>query len=161
MRELVRRKIGINTHWLILVLMVVPSSLTASALYTKKQVVAYGKALDVAKLDPTLRSQRLDEWMRSGPAHLEKVTWEMSDCDLKPSGSPNYVAPMCVKVRIFRGNVAGWIIITIGTFRAGIRGEPHLDHIFVVSANGGGAPDSSNLSDLPRLLDAASSAGGR
>ena len=149
-----------NSRWLMIVLILLPSSLTANTRYTEKQVVRYAKSLDVATLDATLSSQRLDEWLRSGPAHLEKVTWEIS-CDLKDPQTPNGDPPMCVKVRIFRGNVAGWIIITVGTFRAGMRGDPHLDHIFVVSANGGGAPDSSNLSDLPRLLDAASSTAGR
>jgi len=149
-----------NTRCLMIVLILVPSSLSANTRSTERQVVSYAKGLNVAKLDSTLSSQRLDEWLRLGPAHLEKVTWEIS-CDLKDPQTPNSDPTMCVKVRIFRGNVAGWIIITVGTFRAGIRGEPHLDHIFVAFGNGGRAPDSSNLSDLPRLLDAASSTGGR
>src|SRR5580693_8890891 len=118
-----------NTHWLMIALMLVPSSLTANARYSEKQVVLYSKALDVTRLDPTLSSQRLDEWLRSGPAHLEIVTWTMSDCDLKPSGSPNYVAPLCVKVRFTRGNVGGRAVITIGTYRSGITGTPRLKDI--------------------------------
>ena len=95
------------------------------------------------------------------PAHHETVTWKMSDCDLKPSGSPNHVAPLCVKVRYTRGNVGGWAVITIGTFRSGISGTPHLEYIMVRSGDLD-FHDSEKLSDLPRLLDDASaSTGGR
>ncbi len=161
MRELVRRKIDMNTRWLMIVLMMVPSTLAANALYTEKQLVVYVKALDVAKLDPTLPSQRLDEWLRSGPAHLETVIWKMSDCDLKPTGSPNYVAPLCVKARYTRGNVGGWFIITIGTFRNGISGTPHFEYFVVWPKGRLDSQDSEKLSDLPRLLNnALSSTGG-
>ena len=156
MRELVSRKIVMNTHWLMIVLMVVPSFLTANASSTAKQVVVYAKALDVSKLDPTLFSQRLDERLRSGPAHVETVTWTMSDCDLKPSGSPNYVAPLCVRVGFLRGNVGGRAIITIGTFRNGISGTPHFANILVSTKGKLNFHYSEKLSDLPRLLDDAS-----
>jgi len=142
-------------------LLLAASSLSAKARVTEQQVVTYAKAIDVAKLDPTLPSQRLDKWLQSGPAHLDTVTWEMSDCDLKGPDDPSYVAPLCVKVRIKRGNVGGWIIITVGTFRDGITGAPHVVYVFA------GPPDvftrtpaipvptSENLSALPRLLDEA------
>jgi hypothetical protein len=162
MRKLVSRKINMNTRWLMFVLMMVTSTLTANALYTEKQLVAYAKALDVSKLDPTLSSQRLDEWLRSGPVHVEITTWTMSDCDLKPSGSPNYVAPLCVKVRFTRGNVGGRAVITIGTFQNGISGTPHFENILVASKGKLDFHYSEKLSDLPRLLDDASaSTGGR
>ena len=41
--------------------------------YTSRGVVLYAKALDVTALDPTLSHQRLDEWLRSGPAHVMTV----------------------------------------------------------------------------------------
>jgi hypothetical protein len=161
MQELVRRKIDMNTRWLMIVLMVVPSTLTANALFTEKQVVAYAKALDVAKLDATLSSQRFDEWLRSGPAHIETAIWEVGGCDLKDPPNP---APLCVKIRLTRGNAGGWLIIKVGTFREGIKGVPHLEQIFIGSSKGF-APDSDRLdklSDLPRLLDEVSATtGGR
>src|SRR5690348_4489983 len=52
--------------------------------YTSRGVVLYAKALDVTALDPTLSHQRLDEWLRSGAAHMMTVRWAPSDCDLKP-----------------------------------------------------------------------------
>jgi hypothetical protein len=143
-----------KTQWRVIVLLLLTSSLTAAARFTEKQVVSYAKALDVAKLDPALPSERLDEWMRSGPAHLDTVTWEMSDCDLK-GGNPNVPAPLCAKIRFTRGSAGGWVIITVGTFRDGIKGAPHVEDIFVGSQNGG-EPDSIKLSDIPRLLDDAS-----
>ena len=129
--------------------------LTAKQRVTAQQVVRYVKALDVTKLDSTLPSQRLDEWLRLGPAHIESEQWEMSDCDLKPDASdPNGVAPLCAKVRFVRGNAKGWLIIRVGTFRDGIRGTPTLDYIFIDSDKVS-APGSVKLSDLPGLLEKA------
>ena len=140
----------------IAILLMLPGTLTAKQRVTAQQVVRYVKALDVTKLDSTLPSQRLDEWLRSGPAHIESEQWEMSDCDLKPDASnPNYVAPLCAKVLFTRGNSRGWVIITVGTFRDGIQGVPHVDHIFVES-DSGSVPDSNKLSDLPKLLEKVS-----
>jgi hypothetical protein len=145
-----------KTQGLMIVLLLFPFSSTANAHYTDKQVVSYTKALDVAKLDPALSSQRLDEWLRSGPAHIETATWEVGGCDLKYPPNP---APLCVKIRLMRGNVGGWLIIEVGTFREGIKGVPHLEQIFVGSSKGF-APDSDRLdklSGLPRLLEEVSS----
>lgn len=36
--------------------------------YHEKQVIAYAKGVDVAELDPSLRSQRLGDWLDAGPA---------------------------------------------------------------------------------------------
>ena len=67
------------------------------------------------------------------------------------SDDPKYVAPLCVKVRLARDDAGGWVLITVGTFRDGIKGMPHVDHIFLGSRNRV-EPDSNKLSDLPRLL---------
>ena len=139
----------------IAILLMLPGTLTAKQRVTAQQVVRYVKALDVTKLDSTLPSQRLDEWLRSGPAHIESEQWEMSDCDRKPDFSdPKGVAPLCAKVRFVRGNARGWLIIRVGTFRDGIRGIPTLDYIFIDSDKVS-APDSAKLSDLPGLLEKA------
>ena len=139
----------------IAVLLIPSVTLTAKQRFTAQQVVRYAKALDVTKLDSTLPSQRLDEWLRLGPAHVDSVQWEMSDCDLKPDSSdPNHDAPLCAKVRFVRGTGRGWLIIRVGTFRDGIRGAPSLDYIFIDSDRVS-APDSAKLSDLPGLLEKA------
>jgi hypothetical protein len=149
-------------HASILLLLSLSAQLTCgqkTAKVTEQRIISYAKALDVSKLDPSLSSQRLDQWLRFGPAHLDTVTWEMSDCDLKPDFSnPNYVAPLCAKVRFRRGNCGGWAIITVGTFRNGISGHPHLEYIFAtVGSNYDHSSESSKLLDLPRLLEEASS----
>ncbi|MBZ5695917.1 MAG: hypothetical protein LAN36_11230 [Acidobacteriia bacterium] len=150
-----------KAYWLMIGLLVAAPSLSAKTRVTEQQVVTYAKAIDVAKLDPTLPSQRLDKWLQSGPAHLDTVTWELSDCDLKPLDSPEYVAPLCAKVRIKRGNVGGWIIITVGTFRDGISGAPRVNYVFAgppdvfTRTPAVPVPTSEKLSDLPRLLDEA------
>ena len=59
--------------------------------YTSKGVVRYTKALEVAKLDPSLSHQLLDEWLRSGPPRLDTVQWAVSDCDLKPPEDQPYL----------------------------------------------------------------------
>jgi hypothetical protein len=130
-----------------------------TAKVTEQQIISYARALDVSKLDPSLSSQRLDQWLRFGPAHLNTVTWEMSNCDLRPDFSnPNYVEPLCAKVRFKRGDCGGWAIITVGSFRNGISGHPHLEYIFAtVGSNYDRASESSKLSDLPKLLEEASS----
>ena len=56
------------------VLVLVPSSLSSKQHFTEQQVISYAKALDVSKLDPMLSSQRLDQWLRFGPAHLDTAT---------------------------------------------------------------------------------------
>jgi len=150
-----------KARWPIIALLLAAASSSAKAPFTEQQVVTYAKAIDVAKLDPTLPSQRLDKWLQSGPSHLDTVTWEMSDCDLKTVDSWDYGAPLCVKVRFRRGNMGGWMIIRIGTFRGGMNHAPQLVYVFA------GPPDvftrtpqvpiptSEKLSDLPRLLDQA------
>jgi hypothetical protein len=158
-RQLVSGSIECEICRLILIAILLMSSgtLTAKQRFTAQQIVRYAKALDVTKLDPALPSQRLDEWLRLGPAHVDSVQWEMSDCDLKPDLSdPNNAGPLCAKVRFVRGNARGWLIIRVGTFRDGVRGTPNLDYIFIDSDRVH-APDSAKLSDLPGLLGKAAS----
>jgi len=141
-------------RWPMIALLLAAASSSAKARFTEQQVVSYAKALDVAKLDPTLSPQRLDEWLRSGPAHLEAVTWEMSDCDLEAPPPP---APLCVKIRVMRGHAWGWIIVQIGSFRDGMSGAARLRRVIVGSREGitpySNTSDSEKLSDLPQLLD--------
>jgi len=141
--------------YLVVALLLIPPSVFAQARYTQQQVVDYGKALDVAKLDPTLSSQRLDEWLRSGPAHVETAAWKMHDCHVNKVSS-KHLAPLCVEVSFTRGTIDGWLIIMVGTVRQGIEGTPHIDELWAVPQKDG-APRTNRLSDLPKFLDEASS----
>src|SRR5690348_1168573 len=66
--------------------------------YTSEGVIRYAQALDVAKLDSNLPHEPLDEWLRSGPPHLDSVQWAVSDCDLMPPMTDqNLDWPLCAK----------------------------------------------------------------
>jgi hypothetical protein len=120
--------------------------------YTDKDVVRYAKAIDVRTLDLTLSSQRLDEWLQSGPAHIDKISWWVNgDCDLK---EPQKITPLCVKISFARGSKVGLAMIRVGTWRKGISGPPRLEYVMVWGQTLRAGPDK--LSDLPWALDNAS-----
>ena len=61
--------------------------------YTQEQVIAYAKSIDVHMLDPSLLSQRLEDWLQSGPPHAHIGYWIVADsCDLK---DPEVPYPLC------------------------------------------------------------------
>lgn len=122
---------------------------------TEADVVAYAKKVDVAKLDPALQSQSLEEWRRAGPARVERLEWQMSDCDLKPGDKePLGGYPLCVRLVYQRSWVSGWIIITIGTKRKGIVEPPRFEYAVVSmrSEKGMQFENANKLSDLPRVM---------
>jgi len=131
--------------------------------YTQEQVIAYAKSIDVHTLDPSLPSQRLEDWLRSGAPHLQVLHWGVADtCDLKPD-EQTVDYPLCAKARLVRGGEAGEFLIQVGTIKEGISGSPQLDH-------GVGTMEAENplvltgssehLSDLPVLLDQPAVTGG-
>lgn len=131
--------------------------------YTQEQVIAYSKSIDVHTLDPTLPSQRLEDWLRTGPPHLQILHWRVADtCDLKPD-EPSVDYPLCAKITFVRGGEAGEFLIQVGTSKNGIAGSPHLDYgVGTMEANN---PlvltgSSAHLSDLPVLLDQPAVTGG-
>jgi hypothetical protein len=139
------------------------SSLHAQRGYADKEVVDYARALPVRKLDRSLPTQRLDDWLRSGPAHLENVAWEMSrGCDIKRGAdeSSKQDASLCAKFLFKRGSgedaVDGLGLIKVGTVAEGISGPPRFK-VVKVGAPVGGYSAWTKLSDLPGLLKKASS----
>lgn len=137
------------------------STFPAQLPYTEKQVIAYAKSIDVHLLDPSLPSQRLEDWLQSGPPHAHVWSWRVEDtCDLKPDDS-NVDYPLCAKVTFGREGENGWFLVQVGTIRSGIIGRPQLyygvgvwEGLFV--STGG----SERLSDLPALLDQPAVTGG-
>src|SRR5579859_4789062 len=118
-----------------------------------KKVLDYAKKVDVHLFDPTLPSQALDEWLRSGHAHLDTIICDVSrDCDLKQGFEiPNHDDwPLCVRVGFRRGsagiNVGGLGMIVVGTLGKGVSGLPRF-----LSFSAG------KLSELPQFLDKAES----
>lgn len=75
----------------------------AAAAYDKaeKDAVAYVKAIDVRTLDSSLPSQRLEDWLKSGPPHTDSLTWMLDEtCDNKADSDTDY--PRCVRLQFGR-----------------------------------------------------------
>jgi hypothetical protein len=134
--------------------LLVASSCHAQLRYTEKQVIAYAKSIDVRTLDPSLPSQRLEDWLITGPPHAHIWHWIVADtCDLKPDDQ-DVDYPLCAKVRFGRKGENGEFLVQVGTIRSGIVGAPKLyygvavyEAVFVITGS------SERLSDLPTLLD--------
>jgi hypothetical protein len=127
--------------------------------YTEKELIRYTRAVDVQKLDPSLSSDRLDHWLRSGPAHIDELRWQViRDCDLKER--PHDVAegdwPLCVRFVYRRGTLSGWGMTRIGTRNKGISGPPTFEYFTVITERPF-TQGPAKLSELPRTLDELSS----
>src|SRR5579859_4793555 len=139
----------------------IASSSPAQLPYTQEQVIAYAKSIDVQKLDPSLPSQRLEDWLESGPPHAHIWHWTIADtCDLKPD-DPNQIYPLCVEVSFGRNGEYGELLVQVGNERQGIAGTPRLysgvgvyEAVYVMTGG------SERLSDLPSLLDEPAVTGG-
>ena len=129
----------------------------AAAVHDKaeKADVVYVKAIDVKTLDPSLPSRGLEDWLQSGPPHIDKMKWMPDEtCDLMPDWHTDTDYPRCVRMDFERSGQSGWILILIGTLKKGIIGPPRLyEPIGVFQepfVNTGG---TERLSGLPGLLD--------
>ena len=152
-----------------------PSVLNEASAFPKadKEKLDYARNLDVHKLDLALPSMRLEDWLRSGPAGIEKLNWRTSPtCDLKdppPLSNDKDDWATCVKfVFAYKGvsespaYVEG--MITVGTVRKGITGPPRFEHFGFMDndffqRNRSWEPDfdTNKLSDLFRALAVISS----
>lgn len=105
--------------------LLIASTLHAQLSLTDEQVIEYSKSIDVKLLDPSLPSERLEDWLRSGPPHAEFLRWQSDEtCDNKPDLDTDY--PRCVRVAFERGGQSGYFLVHIGTLRKGIIGPPQL-----------------------------------
>ncbi len=137
------------------VLMLTVPCRSVTPAYDEAKVVGYAKTIDIAQLDPRLESESFEKWLRLGPAHIEKLEWSMSDCDLKPDCvEPPDGYPLCTRVVYQRGRVAGWIIVTIGTTRKGIVGLPRFEYAVVSTPASAGmkVEDAEKLAELPQII---------
>ena len=121
--------------------------------YTDDAVLQYAKSVDVAKLDSTLSSQRLEDWLLRGPAKIDELYWNISrDCDLEiPQPDANGDLPLCVKIGFRRGNTTGFGMLRVGTLKHGVSGQPAFQYLAVLEPFSVG--DFDKLSDFPRYLD--------
>jgi hypothetical protein len=144
-----------KAYFLPILSLLVTSSFPAQLPYTEKQVIAYVKSVDVKTLDPTLSSQRLEDWLQSGPPHAHIGYWSVEDtCDLKPV-SPSEDYPLCARISFSRNDKGGFFLVRVGSTRKGIVGRPQLyGDIIVVKGNDWAVKGfAERLSDLPALLD--------
>ena len=124
--------------------------------------VKYVRALPVAKLDKHLHGFTLDDWLRSGPPHLEDLTWKLDEyCGSQPEFVDPVLAkrPLCVKFVFTRRGLGdpidGYGFIQVGTVGLGIVGPPRFQYV-AAGRPIGGYPSTLLLSHLPSLLDEAS-----
>src|SRR3954447_258077 len=121
------------------VALVMPCRGETPAVSAEHAIVSQAKQLDVAKLDPALKPQLLEDWLRHGPARVETLQWDVSDCDLKPDyPEPAAGYPLCVKAAFQRERVSGWLLVIVGTKRKGITEPPRFGSALVSSRNKGG-----------------------
>ncbi len=106
--------------------------------------VDYAKTVDVSVLDPTLPSQPLVEWLRVGPARIDQVQWDVSNC----CNCDRRDKHLCVRFRFNKTGVSGYGMLRIGTHRQGVTGRAHLDYIQVPPK----ASSLTKLSDLPGVI---------
>jgi hypothetical protein len=137
---------------LFMVLSAAPFSPAQVQSYTDDAVLQYAKSIDVAKLDSTLSSQRLENWLLRGPARITELNWNVSrNCDLKvPEPDADGDLPLCVKLGFRRGNITGFGVLRVGTLKRGMSGQPTFLYLDVLRPFSVGSYDK--LSDFPRFL---------
>jgi hypothetical protein len=92
---------------------------------TFPEVVAYGRALDVSRIDSRLGSGRYDAWLAKTLGPDTTITWDSDACGEGGKGYGN--VPVCVTVEATlrpRGRVV--ISIEVGSARGGLGREPTL-----------------------------------
>jgi hypothetical protein len=150
-----------KAYFVAMLLLLVASASPAQRPYTEEQVIGYSKSIDVQMLDSPLPSQRLEDWLQSGPPHAHIGDWRVADtCDLKPD-YPSEDYPLCARIGFSRNGEGGFFLVQVGTTNKGIVGRPQLygaigvwEGVFVLTSG------SERLSDLPALLDQPAVTGG-
>lgn len=142
-----------KAHLLVMLSLLIAPPSHAQSSVTDEQAIEYSKSIDVKTLDPSLPSQRLEDWLRAGPPRATLLRWLSDDtCDLRPFGDDDY--PRCVRVVFGRGGQSGEFLVQIGTLHKGIIGPPHLYYGIGVEEQAliqTGWTD--RLSGIPHLLD--------
>jgi len=144
-----------HVPYFILFLILIAAAVSTAQMqpYNDDAVVKYAKSVDVAKIDSTLSSQRLEDWLLRGPARIDELYWNISqDCDLKnPKPDADGDLPLCVKIGFRRGNMNGFGVLRVGTLKRGVSGQPAFLYLDVLRPFSVGSYDK--LSDFPRFLD--------
>ena len=126
-----------------------------------KEEIAFAKDVDVHQLDPSLPSQRLEDWLNSASLHVNHIGWAAHQCNIKEGhdgATPNPNGGLCAGVWFQHGNARADIHVG-----KSISDPPRVKYIGVVDKDNGilmplggnqdPVSDSDRLSDLPRLLN--------
>ena len=125
------------------------------AVAKQSALMAYGKNVDVARLDPNLPSQPFEEWLRKGPARATKLEWGLSGCQLKDDPAQ----PLCVDFRFEHAGIVGSGNLRVGTRNQGVTGAPQLEILMLSDSNN---PEKVvSVTRLSSLADALARLGGR
>jgi hypothetical protein len=69
------------------------------------KVIAYAKLLDAAALEPTLKKQSLENWIKSLNVTAGELTWRQTDCAFKPNPErPTDPLPLCAEFIVTLGD---------------------------------------------------------
>jgi hypothetical protein len=122
-------------------------TLAAGSRPSEGDVLAYGKRLNVNRIDPHLASERYQAWLGRTLGRDAAITWSSDDCGEGGGGYED--VPRCITVEAQlrpRGRVI--ISIAVGSAKAGLGGKPAL---FFGMIEGLGPRESIEPGDLPRL----------
>ena len=119
--------------------------LASGAAPSEADVLAYGKRLDVNRIDSRLGSERVQSWVERTLGRSATVTWRSDDCG--EGGGDN--SPLCITAAVRlrpRGSVV--LSIAVGSVQGGLRGKPAL---FFGIIEGLGPSELLEGEDLPVL----------
>jgi hypothetical protein len=122
-------------------------ALAAGTAPSQGNVLAYGKRLNVNRIDSHLASERYQAWLGRTLGPDATITWSSDDCG--EGGSDTEDVPLCVTAEAQlrpRGRVI--ISIAVGSAKAGLGGKPAL---FFGMIEGLGPRESIAPGDLPLL----------
>jgi hypothetical protein len=85
-------------------------------------------SIDVAMLESGFNSQPLDKWLVQELGEEWEIIprEELTDCG-EQSGTPGQSDfPLCIEIKLANGSELGYLIISVGMYKAGVSGPPHF-----------------------------------
>jgi hypothetical protein len=122
-------------------------TLAAGTAPSERDVLAYGKRLNVNRIDPHLHSERYPAWLGRTLGPDATITWTSDDCG--ESGGGYEDVPLCITAEAQlrpRGRVI--LSVAVGSAKGGLGGRPAL---FFGMIEGLGPSESIEPGDLPLL----------
>src|SRR4029079_702571 len=129
-------------------------TLAAGPAPSEANVLAYGKRLNVSRIDSRLGSQRYEVWLGRTFGRGAAITWSSDDCGEGGGGYED--VPLCITAEAQlrpRGRVI--ISIAVGSAKAGLGGKPAL---FFGMIEGLGPSERIEEGELPVLASKARTA---